>query len=276
MKRLLTVCLGACFAASLASADPSADAVTAMMRLSDAPSYSWVATVSDDARTYEILGRTSRDGFTQVKMPVINSVRRQLGRSTADTQIELIFRGNVQCVIETEEGWKTLDELRSHTPPADTRRPGTAAFIHPRGSIRRPTLPRPPTADRGTNGRYSNLQLGISHPHEELGVIVGSHETFEVAGEIVTGTLSDLGAQLLLVRDGQESIEPLRAAGSFKIWLHQGMVTRYRVELEGVLNIQVSSGRRKIQVHQVTETILSNIGTTTFEVPMQARLKLGS
>lgn len=35
----------------------------------------------------------------------------------------------------------------------------------------------------------------------------------------VTGMLTDLGAQLLLVRNGQTDITPVRAAGTFKIWL---------------------------------------------------------
>ncbi|MGH7956079.1 MAG: hypothetical protein ACREH8_03595 [Opitutaceae bacterium] len=66
----------------------------AIMRLSDEPSYSWVATVADDARTYDIFGRTIRGGYTHVTMPVINTVRRKLGRSVTDTEIDLIFRGN--------------------------------------------------------------------------------------------------------------------------------------------------------------------------------------
>ena len=121
---------------------------------------------------------------------------------------------------------------------------------------------------------YSNLQLAISPPHEELGVIVSSHSEFKVEGDVVSGTLTDLGAQLLLVRDGQHTLTPVRAAGAFKLWLREGAVAKYQVRLEGILSIETPNGRRQIAVHQVTNTIVTAVGTTTFELPEQARLKL--
>ena len=213
------VSLAVCIVASSAHAGPVEASIVAIMRLSDQPNYSWVATISDDARTYDVVGKTVRGGLTHVKMPIINSVRRQLRRSVTDTQIELIYRGNVECVIETDDGWRKLNEL---PPPLNDSRGGPAGGaiygpgVSPVGG--RVSASRPA---RGTNARdsapqaYSNIQLGISHPHEELGVIVGSHLEFKVDGDVITGTLTDLGAQLLLVRDGQENLTPLRASGTF-------------------------------------------------------------
>ena len=135
----------------------------------------------------------------------------------------------------------------------------------------------PVTSLKPEPGRaYSNLQLGVSHPHEELGVIVGSHDELKVEGDIVTGSLTDLGAQLLLVRDGQKYIEPVSAAGTFKLWLRDGMVLKYQISLEGTLKVHLQSGRQRVRVHQVTDTLLKDIGSTTFEVPAQAREKLGT
>ena len=122
---------------------------------------------------------------------------------------------------------------------------------------------------------YSNLQLGVTHPHEDLGVIVSSHETWSVDAEGVSGSLTDLGAQLLLVRDGQKEIEPRRAAGTFKLWIREGMVAKYQVQLEGVLAVLTKTGRKDVEVHQTVSTTLTNIGTTQFEVPDEARRKLG-
>src|SRR5215212_3330822 len=112
MKRLLPVCLVVSVMIPRGEAGPTESAILAAMRLSEQPNYSWVATVSDDARTYDIVGKTARDGFTAVKMPVVNSVRRQLRRSVTDTEMDIIFRGNVACVIQTDEGWRKPDELR--------------------------------------------------------------------------------------------------------------------------------------------------------------------
>jgi hypothetical protein len=289
MQRLFSVCLVMCAGATPAlHAGPRESAIMATMRLSDQPSYSWVATVSDDARTYDIIGKTSKSGFTQVKMPVINAIRRRLGRSVTDTQIELIFRGNVACVIATDEGWLRPEEL----PPPPEMDPEFERIVSPTGPIGvsgsrsisggiikgatiRKTA-RTPGDDADRERGYSNLQLAISHPHEELGVIVGSHVDFNVEGDVVSGTLTDMGAQLLLVRDGQKEIVPLRASGTFKLWLRDGLVAKYQVRLQGVLSVDTPSGRRQIEVHQSTDTVLKDIATTKVDVPTQARTKLAA
>ncbi len=286
MTRLFSVCLLACLVAGPLHAGPTEAAILAAMRLSEQSNYSWVATISDDARTYDIDGKTTRGGFTRVKMPVINSIRRRLGRSVTDTQIELIFRGNVTCVIESDEGWVRPEEL---PPPPETdleferivsptgpiglpgSRPGSGGLPKGAGGRKRGSG----SGDRDEHPRgYSNLQLAISHPHEELAVIVGSHQEFKPEGDVVSGSLTDLGAQLLLVRDGQKEITPVRAAGTFKLWIRDGMVSKYQVRLQGVLTVETPAGRRQIEVHQSTDTVLKDIGTTKFDVPPQARTKL--
>jgi hypothetical protein len=286
MKRLISVCLLACLGFPTVHAGPKEAAILAMMRLSDQPSYSWVATISDDARTYDINGKTSKAGFTRVKMPVINSVRRRLGRSVTDTQIDVIFRGNVACVLETDEGWKRPEEL----PPPPETDPEFERIVSPtgplgvansrsisggimKGAVIRKRGPQPGDGEDRERG-YSNLQLAISHPHEELAVIVGSHLEFKPEGDVISGTLTDLGAQLLLVRDGQKEITPVRAAGTFKLWLRDGMVAKYQVRLQGVLTVDTPNGRRQIEVHQSTDTVLKDVGATLVDVPVQARTKL--
>jgi hypothetical protein len=265
-----------CAAAALLRAGPAEAAILAAMRLAEQPNYSWTTTITDDARTYDTEGKTRRGELTWVKMPVVNSIRRRLGRSVTDTQIELIFRGNVDCVIATDRGWKRPDDLSL----ADDEAGGDSSGGGFGGG-----LPGIGVAGGGTSGRgrsrlpeperrYSNLQLAISHPHEELGVIVSSHQELKVEGDIVAGTLTDLGAQLLLVHDGQKEIAPVRATGIFKLWLRGGMVAKYQVRLEGVLYIETPKGRRQIQVHQTMDTIVKDVGTTTFEVPESARRQL--
>ena len=287
MKQLLPLCVVMCLAA-VARGGPAESAILAAMRLSDQPNYSWVATVLDDARTYDIHGKTSREGYSRVKMPVINSVRKRLGRGVTDTEIEAIFKGNQRCVLATEEGWKKVDELPwNHEEPPDFG--GVRTSNHGLPGMGIPTGVRVTTganigsrkggSRRGPEDeepRYSNLQLGITHPHEDLGVIVSSHQEWIVDADGVSGTLTDLGAQLLLVRDGQKEIEPRRAAGTFKLWIRDGIVVKYTVKLEGVLSVQTKAGRRDVEVHQTVNTTVKDIGTTRFDVPDEARRKLGS
>src|SRR5690606_30215354 len=71
--------------------------------------------------------------------------------------------------------------------------------------------------EEGPQRGYSNLQFAISPPHEELGVIISSGRDLEIVEEALSGNLTELGAKLLLVRDGQEDITPLKASGSFTL-----------------------------------------------------------
>lgn len=278
MKQMISVCLVVFIGLAPSYAGQKEDAIVAIMRLSEQPNYSWVATVTDDARSYDISGQTKKGGFTRVTMPMINSVRRRLGRSSTDTTNEIVFRGNVACVIATESGWLRPEELplpgEAEVDPVITPgRPGPlgTGILGNSGVRRRTSGGR----DQEERRPYSNLQLALSHPHEELGVIVCSHQELRVDGDIVTGTLTELGAQLLLVRDGQDQITPLRAAGTFKLWLRGGLVARYLVRLEGTLSIDTSRGNREVSVHQVTDTVIKDVGKTRFDIPDEARQKLG-
>jgi hypothetical protein len=282
MKPCAFLCLLAGLAPALC-AGPVETSIMAVMRLADEPSYSWTSTVSDDARTYDIVGQTTRGGFTRVKMPVVNAVRLRLGRSVTDTQIEAIFRGNVRCVFLTEQRWKTIDELPA--PDEDDEFENIAAASNTAGSIiglgaPTNTVPGMGAATRRRNRddlkppAYSNLQLAICHPHEELGVIVSSHTDWNIEGDVITGTLTELGAQLLLVHDGQTEIEPQRASGTFTVWLRGGRVAKYQVNAEGILTVAAKHRRHQVAVRQTSTTVLRDIGTTRFEVPDEARLKL--
>jgi hypothetical protein len=254
---------------SLMAAGADDRLVMVAMRLSDVPNYSWTTSVVDDARTYEISGQTSKAGYTRVRTPVPNAIRRRLARSVTDSQIEAIFRGNVRCVIETDDGWKTVDEL----PRPDVT--GPDVVLPPPPNTHLINKPPPPRRDEIEVAAYSNLQMAISHPHEELGVIVTSHGDLEINGDVIAGKLNDLGAQLLLVHDGQTEIEPRSATGTFKLWVSAGMVTRYQLVLDGVLAVTTAVGVREVRVHQTSDTSIRGVGTTRVEVPEQAKRKLG-
>lgn len=281
IKQLKSVCICCFFGVPLASGGPVEDAIVASVRLSNEANYSWTSTIVDDARTYDIEGQTDRNGFTRARMPVINSVRRRMGRSVTDTQIETIFRGNVDCVLLTDIGWQRPDELRESMDSTTSQLGRTAAsigLIPTAGSVIYNSPSQQVRAARAEEKRrpYSNLQLAVSLPHEELGVIVSSHQTFHVEGDTVSGTLTDLGAQLLLVRDGQDDITPIRAAGSFKLWLRNGIVSHYHLKLEGILQVKIGRSRNATQVlvQQSATTHIQKIGTTQVDVPDAARLKL--
>ncbi|MDO8539610.1 MAG: hypothetical protein Q7S40_04155 [Opitutaceae bacterium] len=264
---------------------PIDTAIVAAMNLSEQPNYSWTCTVMDDASTYDIKGETERNGYTWQRLPMIKSVARRLGRD-ADSVLETIFRDAGHFAIRTQDGWKTLDELPRRDPDwmdednwwgAPVSVPmaidpltGAITPLDPFGWPAVILYPAPP-ARRTSAVPYSNAQLALALPHEELGVMVSSYEAMHVEDDIATGTLTDLGAQLLLVREGQGKLEPVMAAGGFRLWLKGGRVVKYDLELAGILVVD----RKKVLVRQKSHTVLHDIGKTRVDVPIDVQRKFG-
>ena len=95
----------------------------------------------------------------------------------------------------------------------------------------------------------------------------------EAAG--ASGTLSELGAKLLLVHPGQNEITALRASGTFKLWLKNGVLVRYQVQLAGTISVGVGPNRWEISVQQTATTEVTALDAVPFEIPEEAKRKLG-
>lgn len=284
MKFLVSVFLWAGFTAGVLHAGPEETAVVAAVKLAEAPNYGWVSDISDDARSYTIDGKTNLADpadYSLVNMPLVSALRRNMAGSPAagggrsDNHVNAIFSGDEKLVIEVGDTWKTPEELQSAPSPGADRARGRV------GSG--------PGASRGRRGRpsgtsgggdrpapvFSNLQLTLSRPHEELSIIVAGYTDLKVEGAIVSGTLTETGAKLLLVHPGQKEITPLQGSGTFRLWIKDGALVKYEVRLEGTLAVVAGGNRREIQVHQTAVTQLRDVGTTKFDVPAEAKKKLG-
>jgi hypothetical protein len=246
------------------------------MKVTEAPNYSWVTHVEDDARTYDITGQTDKTDYSLVTMPMISAIRRRVSRSTSnsDNLVEAVFKGSEKCVVQTENGWKTPAELAEQQRAE--RAGGSRGGGYPGGGYPGGGFP-------GGRGRrsgpapaipYSNLQVSLSRPAEEIGVIVGSYTAIKAEGENLTGTLSETGAKLLLVHAGQDQLTPLTASGTFRLVIRDGVLVRYELKLDGTLSVQTPNATREIEVHQKSDTDIRNLGSTKFEVPEDARKKL--
>lgn len=260
------------FTAAALHASPTETAIVAAMKLPDAASYSWSSHIEDDARSYDITGQTDKSDFSLVTMPMVSAVRRRVvrGRSNSANEVETVFKGAERCVVQTEDGWKTPEEIAAQERIDQRPGGGPGGGGFPGGPSRR--------GRRGpgdTPPAYSNLQLNLSRPHEEIGVIVGSYTEIHADGDIVAGTLSETGAKLLLVHPGQNALTPLQAAGTFRLWIRDGALVKYELKLEGTLSVETPSARREVRVHQRSSTELKAVGATRFDVPEEARRKLG-
>lgn len=253
--------------AAVAHAGPVDTAIINAMKLGDARNYTWSAEVNDDARSYTIEGKTERaEEFSLVTMPLISSLRRRAipGGGNSDNVATFVFKGDDRMVLRTvDETWATPEELLEAVTPDDKK----AAAARKKAKSKNAGSATPPA--------FSNLQLSLSRPHDELALIVANGENLKADATSFSGTLAETGAMLLLVHAGQDEITPVRASGKFHVSFSGGRITRYEVELEGVIEVVTNDLRRQIGVRQTTLTTVSAVGTTQVEVPDEARAKLG-
>lgn len=281
MKTQLSLML-ACAAMTSAQAESVNVAIVAAMSLSEASSYSWHTSVIDDARSYEVAGKTG-DGYTWQRQPMPKTIAKRLGRGAGDL-LEAIFRDTYNYVIATDAGWRTLGELpKQHTDWQDDEwihvtapvwpspeMPADESAFDPFGLPRAIYLPVLRNDQDASERPYSNAQFALAQPHQELAIIVSCHTDLCIEGDVASGSLNDIGAQLLLVHDGHEYIKPVVATGRFKLWLHGESVAKYVLELAGILVVE----RRPVYVRQKSTTVLTKVGSTAFALPSDARERL--
>ena len=286
MKLPVAACLISLLAAATAHAGQSERAIVAAMKLSEASNYSWSTAVDDDARSYNIDGQTSLaepNDYSLVTMPMIAVVRRRVTRATSNSEnvMTAIYSGDERLVIQTPDGWRKPEQLADNSA-SSTRGSADGSAPLPRGRGRRGMGGGgggfPGGGSRGGDRptpAYSNLQLTLSRPHEELGIIIAGYHELNADGDVASGTLSDTAAKLLLVHAGQKEVTPLTAAGTFRLWMKDGVVVKYEIKLEGTIAVTTNGNRREVTVHQTSTTEVKNVGTTKFDVPEEAQKKLG-
>jgi hypothetical protein len=117
------------------------------------------------------------------------------------------------------------------------------------------------------------LPPGINLPHEELSIVVANYTDMHFDGNVAIGSLTESGADLLLVPPGSNDLPPEGATGTFRLWIENGAVTKYELHLSA----KTAPGGRSVQ-GGFTETItveFKDVGTTNIAVPDAAKQKLG-
>jgi len=205
-------------------------------------------------------------------MPLVYKIRRGLDGKAAvsSNEVTAIFRGSSRMVVETAAGWRTPAGL---VASGRTSR-GAKSSISGSGRGRRKGRGRGGAAPE-ERPAYSNLQLTLSRPHEEIAIIVAGYDEIQADRESMSGTLKPHSAGLLLVHPGQPEVEAISAAGRFRLWFEDDNLLRYRVVLEGVIRVKAAGGSHDIEVQQTEESTPSDLGTTRLEVPYEAWKMLG-
>lgn len=266
-------------------ADPADDAIVAGMKLSASPNYSWTTTIDRGSQTAVMRGQTNSSGYSMVTFVGFSSSSTSSG---SGNEIPAVFLGDSKYVVQTDAGWTTPDNLPAASSSSSSSGNGTGSGRMRGGSSgglsggggggtglstgRRSRNSRNSNSDPDTGGLL-RLPAGINLPHEELGIIVANYTNLHSDGSVADGTLTEIGVDLLLVPPGSNDTPPEEGKGTFRLWIKDGMVTKYEVKLSG----KTAPGGRTVS-GGFAETItveFKNVGTTTFEVPDAAKHRLG-
>jgi len=294
--------------AYLVHADTADTAILAAMKLSGAPNYSWVTSIEQGARTTGENGKTNESGFSLVTFTNATTTGTSVGsgRTGSGGDTNTVFLGDSKYVVETDNGWVSPGNLPANSSSSGSgkgsggsgngaggggtygSRGGGGSGLNlgglniGGGGGRRGGGGGGGGGSRGSKGNNANqdsgssaparLPGGINLPHEELAIIAANYTDLHLDADVVSGTLTESGADLILVPPGSADTPPAGATGTFRLWLKDGAVTKYEVHLSAKT---APSGRTVKGGFTETITVdLKDVGTTTFEVPAAAKQRL--
>jgi hypothetical protein len=278
-----------CGAALLARADATDDAMVAAMKFSTTTTYSWAATLNQNSHDLEIHGKTSVGSYSLVTF--VGYASAGGGASTASSSagggVNAVFLGDNKFVVQSNGNWVNPGNV---SPPSEQSDPGNQNTAGSGGSSgKRGGRNRGMGGGMGTSGQRGRssggtrdsssatgspkLPSGINLPHEQLAIVAANYAEIHLEGGVVNGKLTESAAGLLLLPPGSMQAPPEKAAGTFRLWTTDGTVTKYELKLTAATGPGGASVKGGLSETITVE--LTDVGTTTVEVPPAARIKLG-
>ena len=257
MKRtpflLLTL---AFFAAPVTRAEtsPGDEVKAAVQKLADAANYSWTTTTTVPEgsrwRPGPTSGKTNKDGYSWLTST--------MGERTVDS----IVKGG-KSVTKSDAGWQTPEERRAARPGGGAPGGGGAG----RGEGR---------AGRGGPGGPGGRNLeNFKTPAQQAEEMMGKVKELKKEGDTIRGDLTEEAVKGLLTmggrrRDGSEAPAPADAKGSVSFWLKDGALVKMETHVSGTLNFNGNP----MAIDRKSTTEIKDVGTTTLDVPEEAKSKL--
>ena len=224
--------------------DAKEDVLAAAKKLAEAANYSWTSTPKSEGaggggqnrqQAGPTDGKTEKDGFTL------------LSTKMGETTSESVLKGD-KIAIKTAEGWKSSTEVAGGGQQGQ-RNP--AAFA-------------------------ARALRNFKAPAAQLENLAGKTREVKSEGEgAYTAELTEEGAKELMTfggrgGGGQNAPQVAEPKGSLKVWLKDGLPTKYEVTVSG----KMTFGQREININRTTTTEIKDVGTTKVEVPEDAKAKL--
>jgi len=241
LQRILiaTISLWAC-SSLVAFADPKDDLQSALQKLADSPNYSWVTTVEGGFGRGPMNGKTQKDGLTWFSMQM------------RDNDVEMVIKGD-KIAIKTEDGWKSASEIES-ADDGDQPSPGRFAVMMAR-NLKGPAAQSLDMADKLVNVKPTadGFSADLSQAQAEQALTFRRRPT----------TNPDSDAPQISVRN---------AKGSVTYTAKDGEVTKIVMHVTGTVTFNDNDR----DVDRTTTTEIKDVGTTSIDVPADAKAKLGS
>jgi hypothetical protein len=243
------------FSAVSVHADPKDDINTALQKLADSPNYSWTTTTQGGFGRAPQDGKTQKDGYTEINMQM------------RDNTFDIILKGD-KAAIKTDAGWKSANELMAENGDDQGG---------------------PPPPERFAAMFAQNFRTPVAQAQESLDGLQNIQKTDDGYTADLT---PDEAKKLLSFRprrpappttspspDGGNAPPPppqldiTDPKGSLKVTIKDGNVTQVEFHVTG----SVSFNGGDPQDRDITRTTdFKEVGTTTIEVPDEAKAKLSS
>jgi hypothetical protein len=223
--------------ASPVMAADSPDIISAAQALADKPSYSWNQTVVVPPDSQFQPGPT--DGKLQKDGPILVST------SFGGNDMKYAIKGTNGVIYSDDNGWQSLSELDPQGP-----------------------------------GRFMGRMIqNFQSPAQQATNLLASVKELTKDGDVYSGDMTADGAKTMLMMrrrgggggpGGGEPPTVSDAKGTVKYWVTDGVLTKYEFHVTGTVSFNGNDN----QMDRDTTVVISNIGSTTVDLPDDAKKKL--
>lgn len=219
------------------AADTPAEISGAAKKLAQTDNYSWKTTVESPGgnnrfRAGPTDGKTEKDGYTVLTM------------TRGDNTSHAVLKGSQGALKPADGDWQSLADAEKDD--------GGGGF---------------------NAARFMAMMLrNYKMPAAEVESLASKTKELKMSDGAYSGDLTEEGAKSLLTfgRPGGNGPEVSEAKGSVKIWLKDGMVSKYQFNVQGHVEFN-GNGR---DVNRTTTVEIKDVGTTKVEVPEEAKKKI--
>ncbi|MDB6023208.1 MAG: hypothetical protein JWQ04_3065 [Pedosphaera sp.] len=220
-------------AGSIMAADSNTEVADAAKKLGQADNYSWKTTVESTGGRFRpgpTEGMTEKDGFTVLTI------------TRGDNTTRAVLKGT-QGALKTDGDWESLAEAAKDD--------GSGNF---------------------NAGRFMAMTLqNYKTPAVEAAQLAGKTKELKLAEGVYSGDLTEDGVKAMLTFGrGGNGPEVSDGKGSVKIWLKDGLVSKYEFKVQGHVEFN-GNGR---DINRTTTVEIKDVGKTKVEVPEEAKKKV--